>query len=204
MRMFSKHIFTALLGAAILSSCSRPVAYFQPSAREHFATAPTKVAPLVSTENVVPVTTETTTPTVVATPSEQVAKTSTALDQMDALVRNDNKLSADKSVQKRLNRVRALLASTTVKATSAPTEVNAPKKMNLVERMMLKKMNKKISKQLAPANPEKTMSSQGTLAAGAVLVIIGLLLLVLTSGTASTVGLVAILVGAVILLIGLL
>jgi len=37
-----------------------------------------------------------------------------------------------------------------------------------------------------------------------VLVIIGLLLLILTSGTAATVGLVAVLVGAVILLAGLL
>ncbi len=201
MRMFSKHIFTALLGAAILSSCSRPVAYFQPSAREHFAAAPAKVAPLASTENVAPASSETTAPTA---PAEQVAKAATALDQMDALVRNDSKLSADKSVQKRLNRVRTLLASTSAKATLTPTEVSTPKKMNLVERMMLKKMNKKISKQLAPANPEKTMSSQGTLAAGAVLVIIGLLLLVLTSGTAATVGLVAILVGAVILLVGLL
>ena len=203
MSMFSKHIFTALLGVAILSSCSRPVAYFQPSAREHFATAPTKVTPLVSTENVTTGTSEITAP-VAEAPAEQVAKAATALDQMDAVVRNDSKLSADKSVQKRLNRVRTLLASTSAKSTLAPTEVSAPKKMNLVERMMVKKMNKKISKQLAPANPEKTMSNQGTLAAGAVLVIIGLLLLVLTSGTAATVGLVAILVGAVILLLGLL
>ncbi|AUD03743.1 hypothetical protein [Spirosoma pollinicola] len=199
MSMFSKHIFTALLGAAVLSSCSRPVAYFQPGAREHFATAPTKV----STENVATGTSEITAP-VAEAPAEQVAKAATALDQMDAMVRNDSKLSADKSVQKRLNRVRTLLASTSAKSTLAPTEVSAPKKMNLVERMMVKKMNKKISKQLAPANPEKTMSNQGTLAAGAVLVIIGLLLLVLTSGTAATVGLVAILVGAVILLVGLL
>jgi hypothetical protein len=201
MSMFSKHIFAALLGVAILSSCSRPVAYLQPSAREHFAT--TKVSPSVSIESSAPVTSETTAP-VAATPAEQVAKATTAMDQMDAMVRNDTKLSADKTVQKRLNRVRALLASTSAKETLAPTEVSTPKKMNLLERMMLKKMNKKISKQLAPANPEKTMSNQGTLAAGAVLVIIGLLLLVLTSGTAATVGLVAILVGAVLLLLGLL
>ena len=123
---------------------------------------------------------------------------------MDALVRNDSKLAGNKTVQKRLNRVRALLASASTKASLSPTEVSAPRKMNLVERMMLKKMNKKINKQLAPANPEKTMANSGTLAAGAVLVIIGLLLLILTSGTAATVGLVAVLVGAVILLIGLL
>ncbi len=204
MRMFSKHIFAALLGAAIFSSCSRPVAYFQPSAREHFATAPTISTPVVSSVNTAPVVAEATAPVAVATPAEQVAQTTTALNQMDAMVRNDSKLSADKTVQKRLNRIRTLLASTSAKASLTPTEVSAPKKMNLMERLMLKKMNKKISKQLAPANPNQTMSSQGTLAAGAVLVIIGLLLLVLTSGTAATVGLVAILVGAVILLVGLL
>ena len=202
--MFSKHIFTALLGAAIFSSCSRPVAYFQPSAREHFATSTPKAAPLATAEQATPAI-ESTTPTqLVVTPVEQVAQTNVALDQVDALVRNDSKLGADKTVQKRLNRVRALLASTSAKATATPEVASAPKKMNLMERMMLKKMNKKISKQLAPANPDQTMSSRGTLAAGAVLVIIGLLLLVLTSGTASTIGLVAVLVGAVILLIGLL
>ncbi|GAB3781207.1 hypothetical protein GCM10028818_34870 [Spirosoma horti] len=204
MSMFSKHIVVALLGVAVFSSCSRPVAYFQPSAREHFASAPAKVVPVTQTETAAPVAVQTTATASVTTPSEQVAQTTTALEQMDAMVRNDSKLSADKSVQKRLNKVRTLLAANSAKAALTPTEANAPKKMNLVERMMLKKMNKKISKQLAPANPEKTMVNSGTLAGGAVLVIIGLLLLILTSGTAATVGLVAVLVGAVILLIGLL
>ncbi|GAB3792000.1 hypothetical protein GCM10028819_01450 [Spirosoma humi] len=204
MTMFSKHIAAALLGVAVLSSCSRPVAYFQPSAREHYATAPAKAEPVAQTEIAAPAVAQTPAPASVATPSEQVAQTTTALAQVDAMVRNDSKLSADKTVQKRLNKVRTLLAANSAKAALAPTEANAPKKMNLVERMMLKKMNKKISKQLAPANPEKTMVNSGTLAAGAVLVIIGLLLLILTSGTAATVGLVAVLVGAVILLVGLL
>jgi len=202
MAMFSKHIVAALLGVVVFSSCSRPVAYFQPTARENYATAPVKAAPVTQTESAAII--QTPAPTSVATPSEQVAQTTTALEQMDAMVRNDSKLSADKTVQKRLNKVRTLLAANSAKAALAPTEANAPKKMNLVERMMLKKMNKKISKQLAPANPEKTMVNSGTLAGGAVLVIIGLLLLILTSGTAATVGLVAVLVGAVILLVGLL
>ncbi|GAB3043070.1 hypothetical protein GCM10027185_53500 [Spirosoma pulveris] len=159
---------------------------------------------MAASEQAAPATESITSNQPVVTPAQQVVQTNTAIDQVDALVRNDSKLSADKTVQKRLNRVRTLLASTSAKATASPEVTNAPKKMNLMERMMLKKMNKKISKQLAPANPDQTMSSRGTLAAGAVLVIIGLLLLVLTSGTASTIGLVAVLVGAVILLIGLL
>jgi hypothetical protein len=203
-----KSITHYLLGSALMitlfAACSRPVAYFQPSAREHFATTQSKTAPATTTETPVPVVAETIAPVETVTPTEPVVKASAALDQMDAMVRNDSKLAENKTVQKRLNRVRTLLASASAKASLTPTEVNAPKKMNLVERMMLKKMNKKINKQLAPANPEKAMANSGTLAAGAVLVIIGLLLLILTSGTAATVGLVAVLVGAVILLIGLL
>lgn len=199
--MFSKHIVAALLGTVVFSSCSRPVAYFQPSAREHYATAPAKVAPVAQPESAATVVAQTPVMASVTAPAEQVAQTTAALDQMDAMVRNDSKLSADKTVQKRLNKVRTLLAA---KAALAPTEASAPKKMNLMERVMLKKMNKKISKQLAPANPEKAMANTGTLAGGAVLVIVGLLLLILTSGTAATVGLVAVLVGAVLLLIGLL
>jgi len=202
--MFSKHIVAALLGTAVFSSCSRPVAYFQPTAREHYATAPAKAAPVAQVEMAAPVAAQTPATATVAAPSEQVAQTTAALDQVDAMVRNDSKLSADKTVQKRLDKVRTLLAASSAKAALAPTEANAPKKMNLMERVMLKKMNKKISKQLAPANPEKAMVNSGTLAGGAVLVIVGLLLLILTTGTAATVGLVAVLVGAVILLIGLL
>ncbi|CAN5491805.1 hypothetical protein BH09BAC4_BH09BAC4_15430 [soil metagenome] len=204
MRNITHHLLGSALMITLFASCSRPVAYFQPSAREHFATTQTKTAPIATAETSAPVAAEMTAPVEAVTPAEPVVKASAALDQMDALVRNDSKLAENKTVQKRLNRVRTLLASASAKASLSPTEVSAPKKMNLVERMMLKKMNKKINKQLAPANPEKTMANSGTLAAGAVLVIIGLLLLILTSGTAATVGLVAVLVGAVILLVGLL
>ena len=191
MRSLSNHLFAALVGTTILASCSRPVAYFQPSAREHFTAISTQ--PVVTPEATV---------SEAALPPVQITQATAALAQMDAMVSNDTKLATDKTVQKRLNRVRTLLAS--AKATVTPTEVSAPRKMNVVERLMLKKMNKKISKQLAPANPDRAMTNSGTLAAGAVLVIVGLLLLILTSGTAATVGLVAVLVGAVILLIGLL
>ena len=195
MRSLSKHLFATLVGTTILASCSRPVAYFQPSAREHFTAVSTQ--PVVTPEATVSEVIPTTLPV-------QVTQATEALAQMDAMVSNDTKLVTDKTVQKRLNRVRTLLASASAKATVAPTDASTPQKMNVVERLMLKKMNKKISKQLAPANPDRAMTNSGTLAAGAVLVIVGLLLLILTSGTAATVGLVAVLVGAVILLIGLL
>ncbi|GAB3940299.1 hypothetical protein GCM10028805_01840 [Spirosoma harenae] len=126
------------------------------------------------------------------------------MDQLDALARNDSKLANNKALQKRLSRIRTMLATTNTTDKLAATNATESKKMNLVERMMVKKLNKKISKQLAPANPEKAMVSTGTLATGAVFVIVGLLLVLLTTGTAFTIGLIALLVGAVVLLVGLL
>ncbi|GAB4031256.1 hypothetical protein [Spirosoma jeollabukense] len=204
MNTFSRYFFATILGTTILSSCSRPVAYFQPSAREHFATTSTKAAPAKIVATPSPAIVETTTPVAIATPTEQVAKANVALDQMDALVHNDSRLADNKTVQKRLNRVRTLLASASAKASLTPTEVSAPRKMNLLERMMLKKVNKKINKQLAPANPERAMAIQPLLVLGAILVIVGLLLLIFGSGTATTIGLIGLLGGAVLLLLGLL
>lgn len=199
MNTFSKQLFTSLLGVVILSSCSRPVAYFQPSAREHIvSTAPP------TTLLVAPQTPVDQAPVIGTSPAQQLVHASSTLNEVDALVSTNNKLAANKTVQKRLNRVRALLASASTRASLNPTEVAAPKKMNLVERLMVKKMNKKISKQLAPNNPDKAMINSGTLATGAVLVIVGLLLILLTTGTAFTVGVIALLAGAVLLLVGLL
>jgi hypothetical protein len=202
MKNTTQRLLAGIVMASVFAACSRPVAYFQPSQREHFATNAAKTAPVAVAETPVSVATET--PTTTATPVEQLAQANATMTQVDALVSNNKALSTDKTVQKRLNRVRTLLASASTKASLTPTETSAPKKMNLMERMMLKKMNKKISKQLAPANPEKTMISTGTLATGAVLVILGLLLLLLTTGTGATVGLIVLLVGAVVLVVGLL
>lgn len=198
MKIGTQQVMAGLLMATLFTACSRPVAYFQPTQRENFAaktTAPV-IAPVVPAEAV---------STPVETPAAPITPATTmneALDQMDALVRNDSKLADNKAVQKRLNRIRTLAS---VATPSSTVEVsNSTKKAGLMERMMLKKMNKKISKQLAPNNPNKAMISSGTLATGAVLVIVGLLLLLLTTGTGATVGLIALLAGAVVLLIGLL
>ncbi len=193
MQCLSKSLLAVLTGTAFLVSCSRPVAYFQPTAREHVASA-TTADPIVTPE---PPVSE-----AVSLPAGQVVQTAT-LDKIDALVRNDSKLTADRTIQKRLNRVRTLLATTSAKAALTPATVNAPKKMNLMERMMLKKMNKKISRQLAPANPNQAMAIKGVLALGAVVLIAGLLLVLLTSGTGATIGVIGIIAGLALLLIGL-
>jgi len=122
---------------------------------------------------------------------------------MDALVSANPSLAENKRVEKRISKVRTMLTNMST-ASAAPAATAAPKKMNLVQRMMLKKMDRKISKQLAPANPEKAMISTGTLALGAVLVIVGLLLILLTTGAGATIGIIALLAGAVVLLLGLL
>ncbi|WP_460945390.1 hypothetical protein [Spirosoma daeguense] len=199
MKNNSSRLLACLLMISVFASCSRPVAYFQPTTREQFTTTSAKPAPIRAIEETAPATITST-----VTPAEQVAQVNTELDKVDALVRNDSKLSADKTVQKRLNRIRSMVASASTKTNVASAESQSTKKMGLMERMMLKKMNKKISKQLAPANPEKTMINSGTLATGAVLVIVGLLLLLLTTGTGATVGLIALVIGAVLLLLGLL
>lgn len=199
MKTSSKQLFAALFGLIVVSSCSRPVAYFQPTAREHYAAKTSESAPAVT-----PSTSADQTPVVETTNAQQLAQANSSLNELDAMVSTNTKLAENKTVQKRLNRVRTLLASASTKASLAPTETAVPKKMNLMERMMVKKMNKKISKQLAPNNPEKTMMNSGTLATGAVLVLIGLLLLLLTTGTGATVGVIALVVGAVLLLVGLL
>ncbi|QHW01546.1 hypothetical protein GJR95_32945 [Spirosoma endbachense] len=189
----------------LFTACNRPVAYFQKSPREHFAVTTPTPAPVVTTESApVALAATTVTPETASGPVAQATQVNEALNQMDALVRNDSKLAADKTVQKRLNRIRSLVASTSAKSTLAPSATTAPKKASLMERLVLKQMNKKISKQLAPNNPNKTMANTGILATGAVLVIIGLLLLLLTTGTGATVGVIVLLAGAVILLVGLL
>ena len=201
MNTFSKSFFAALFGAAILSSCSRPVAYFQPSVREQFATTGSQEAPMNVVETAA---VETPAPTV-ATPAEQVAQATETLNQVDAMVRNDSKLSANKMVQKRLNRVRNVLATASAKTSLSANGTTAPKKMSLMERFVIKKMNKKISKQLAPTNPDKAMAIKGILALGAVVLIAGLLLLLLsTAGSAgATIGVIGIIAGLALLLIGL-
>lgn len=195
-----KKITCQFLSIALLSTlfaaCSRPVAYFQNSPRESYAKVASPgseytVAPVAVTESVTPALAEVAAPATTSMP--------VAMDQVDALVRNDSKLAADKTVQKRLNRVRTLLA------TSAQVDKSAAghtvRKANFAERMMTKKLDKQLTKKFSPQQP--TINS-GTLATGAVLVIIGLLLMLLTTGTAATIGLVALVIGVIALLLGLL
>ncbi len=197
MNTLTQRLLAGLVLVVSFASCSRPVAYFQKTERETFtatASVTTTETPAALTAEPVPV---------AATPAEQVAQANAALEQMDALVRNDAKLATNKTIQKRLNRVRTMLASANETATvAAPATAKAPQKAGLMERLMLKKMNKKMNQQAAPENIKKAMANKGLLSAGAVAVIVGLLVLLL--GGSGTLGVILLLAGAIVLLLGLL
>lgn len=204
MSTFSKNLFTALIGAAILSSCSRPVAYFQPTARENFKSAqPQAVAAVtpVTEESVVaqPAEVAIATPATVAPVEQQLAQTKQAVSQVEAYVRNDSKLASNKKLAKRMTRLNEMLTTTSAKAEVA-TNVASTKKMSLMERTMLKKIDKKIKNHVAP-DQTKAMSSNVRL--GVIIGIIGLLLLLLGGGSVlGVIGAIGLIVGLVLILLG--
>ncbi|GAB4031254.1 hypothetical protein [Spirosoma jeollabukense] len=198
MRTLSKHLFVALLGTALISSCSRPVAYFQPTAREQFKTAqPEAVATTTPIETSQPATVET--PAPVAAPAEQLAQTKQAMSQVEAYVRNDSKLSSNKKLTKRMARLNDLLTNTSNKAT-VTTNVASAKKSTLMERMMLKKIDKKIKNHVAP---DQTKVMDSNIRLGIIIGIIGLLLLLLANGgVLAVIGAIGLIVGLVLILLG--
>jgi hypothetical protein len=193
---FTKHIYVALMGAAVLSSCSRPVAYFQRGPVEHYKTTTTEnVAVAAPAEIAQPAeAVETASVAVVApAPVVPVVQAKQAMNQIEAYVRNDNKLATDKKLNKRMDRVKELLATATTKASMAPVTSTSTKKASLMERVATKKIDKQIKNKLSP---ERTMA-KSILTIGIVIAIIGLLLLILNvapalAGIALVVGLVMI------------
>lgn len=199
-----KKTICQLLSAMLLvAGCSRPVAYFQRGPVQHYNTPKTETVAVVpaqitqSVDIVAPV------PTAISAPAEPVVQAKATVSQLEAYVRNDSKQMSDKTLTKRMNRVKTMLASASTNRTLAPTATKAPRQMNVAERLLLKKINKKIGNHLAPSKPDKTMINGGLLTGGVILVLAGLLLIVLTSGTASTIGVIALLVGALALVLGL-
>ncbi|SOD98743.1 hypothetical protein [Spirosoma fluviale] len=205
MNTLSKHLFAALLGTAILSSCSRPVAYFQPSARESFKLTQTEtavaVAPVEAAQPVSAVSPVEVSMVAPATSVEaQLAQTKQAVKEVDAYVRNDNKLASNKKLTKRMERLNEMLATTSAKATVA-TNTASPKKMSLMERTMLKKMDKKIKNHVAP---DQTKAMNSNVRLGIIIGIVGLLLLILGGGSVlGVIGGIGFVVGLVLVLLGI-
>ena len=196
-KRFTLYLGSLVVTSALLGACSRPVAYFQPEHRVHYA-APIAVAAKTGAveQPTAPVELS------VAPVTELNSSANTTIDQLDAYVRNDTKLAANKQLSKRVDRLKKLLPQSTTHETIAAT---APAhKANVFERLIMKKLNKKISKHLSPNNPKKPMANGGLLAGGAVLLLGGILLMILSSGTAATIGLIAAIIGLLALIFGLL
>ena len=178
--MYTKYLCAAITGVAVLSSCSRPVAHFQRGPAESFTTSNTQTVAL---------------PVQVMTKLDQpTAQVNTTIEQAEAYVSTERKLATKKVLSKRMVRLTNLLASTN--GTLSPSASNAPHKMNLMERIMIKKLNKQVRKQLAPNHPEKAMISTGKLIGASVLLIGGLIMLIAGTGTVAFIGLILSLIGA--------
>ncbi len=191
MRTLTKNTIYTLALAATLGACSRPVATFQPSKAERFYTAQTTPAALVNNVPVAPEQPLTVAPVVaVATPMEEV------LAKTEAYATTKAAPAEARQLNRRMAKIRQVLATTP--AVTAPQEV--VKKPTLVQRMMQKSLDKKIQKHLAPNQPQRS----NTLTAGLVVALVGLLLLLLLSGTGATLGLIALVIGIVLIILGLL
>lgn len=204
MRTFSKHLWAALLGTALISSCSRPVAYFQPQAREQFKSTQTAaVAVTTPVETTLPTSEEiaASTPAVTvaehAAPAVQITQAKQALSEVENYVKNDSKLASNKKLAKRMSRVNELLTTATPQAIST-TKAVGTQKTTLMQRLMLKQIDKKIKNHLSPEKP----MAKSMLTIGLIIGIIGLLLIILNA--APPLGVIALIVGLALILIDLL
>ena len=202
MKTLSRHLFAAAMGAALLTSCSRPVAYFQPTQREHFSSPKTEtVATVTPVEATQPVAAAAplTAPEAAPAPAQQIAQAKTVMNQVEAYVRNDSKLASNKMLSKRMARANDLMTAATNKA-AVGTSMTAAKKMTFMERTMLKKIDKKIKKHVAP---DETNALNKNTRNGIILAGIGLILSFF-GGIIGIIGLVLLVVGVILILLGVL
>ncbi|GAB3313773.1 hypothetical protein GCM10027299_01100 [Larkinella ripae] len=211
MRTLSKLAVYSLLTSALFSACSRPYATYQKMPVEHFGSRQEVAAPqAVSTpaEEVAAVAVETPAVAVAepATPLTTAAALKNVEQKMqEAVARNDNKLVGNKRLEKRMARVQNLLAEASTKAATADkttaSTATATHKMNLAERMMMKKLDKKIKNSLAP-DEAKAMSR--TLRAGIIVGVVGLLFALLFGGVLGLLGVLMLIGGIVLILVDVL
>lgn len=142
MRTLTKNAFFALATAALLSACSRPYATFQRTQHENFHAQKVEAvaAPVQADVQVAQVTEGAT----VATPVQ------VDVAQPEAVASVENKAVTSKKLEKRMAKVQHLLAVAAEKQTTSSVAANAPHKLNMVEKMLLKKIDKKIKNKVAP------------------------------------------------------
>lgn len=205
MKSFTNQSLFALAFVAVLSSCSRPYATFQKSTPDHFyskATVAPADAPAVESP-AQPVEALAAEVVVSATP----ATVDTELQKVEALVSNKAGLSTNKKLTRNLAHVKAMVTEMQAKVAAPASTVGtmstaasvAPQKMNLVQRLVAKSIDKKIKHNMAP---EKTMA-RSLLTIGVVVGLIGLLLLLIGTGTVATLGYVGLIVGIILVIASL-
>lgn len=193
MKTLAQRITLFLAGTALITSCSRPYATVQRTPAQKFATT-TQTAPVQTIA-----TAQADAPVVVETPVVAPAvETAAVQTQLNEAVASNKTVMADKRVQKQMAKINAVLATSAQKSTMTPTAT--AKKMNMVERMMVKKIDKKIKNKMSP---EKTMA-KSLLTLGAIIAVAGLILLLVGGAGLGTLGGIALIVGLVLILIDLL
>ena len=205
MKTLTKVSVYALFATTFFTSCSRQTAMYQRQPVERFvseqpavrtetpAVAETPVAPVAETSVAVA---EAVTPA----PAAQIKAVETQFNEAVASARREGKLAESKKLEKRIARVQTMLAE----ASANPEKLTAAaaKKPNFAQRMMVKKMNNKIAKKLAPQDTDATNATSGLLRLGVIIAIIGLILLFIPG--LGWLGSIGIIVGLVLILLDLL
>ncbi len=176
----TKRVALLLLGTSLLASCGRQYATYQPTTAESVRT---ESAPVLAPVAVVTDAPETT-PVIAAAPVQSI-------DQLDALVRNDKSLATSGKVAKSLAQVKAMLAPPPV----TKAGLTAPK-LNFAQRAVVKLINKRIEKRLAPNSPLAPQGLNAAVVIGVLAAVAGLVVLLAVSGGGT--------VGAILLVAGLL
>lgn len=179
---FTRSLCSTVLAVALLVSCTRPVAYFQrgpvqPASRSVGQTV-TMIKPVQQPDE----------------SSQVVAQSRTTVNPADAYVWQTDQLPVSNALGNRISQAGTRLVSST--GAQRLTETNAPRKLTGMERLVLRKVNKQISRQLAPNQPQKPMISKGKLILSILVLIAGVLLMTLSTGPLIFIGLVVTLFGA--------
>lgn len=182
----------ALIGIAICFSCSRPVAYFQPEASSSLARPETQ--PMVMTTPV---------QATVAPIKAQMQVEPVPLP-MEARVPKEGERAPTAKLNEPMTWVTYLSSPQPLN----PTTASPLHKATLANRLMLKRINKKSGRYLAPSKPEKTMvANRARLIGGLVLLIAGVLLILSgngrqLNGTVGFIGIFVVLFGIVGVILG--
>ncbi|WP_234737059.1 hypothetical protein [Tellurirhabdus bombi] len=210
MRTLTQLSVYALLTTTLFTACSRQVATYQKMPVERFVSQAPVEKPAVQAESQIAAVE---TPVAVAQPAtqptekEQIKAVEKQFNEAVASARKEGKLADSKKLEKRIARVQNLLAEASKKAAVTPTgaaseQVATAKKANFMERMMLKKMDKKLKASLAPEDTKKAQAVSGLTRLGVIIAIIGLILIFIPGlGWLGSIGIV---VGLVLILLDLL